>query len=191
MQCGVLVIVLVSRLFWLKLMQFGGVLISCDMVCCFMYLDMLKCISFMFKVFVNCCVILVLFMLVGLVKRNELIGLFGVLSLVWDSLIVVDSDLMVLFWLNMVSLRLCLRLCSNFLLEVVMCFGGICVIFVMIFLICVISMCFMCFFFGCRCWQVFVLLMMLMVLFGMCWLLMQCVVSLVVVCSVLLLYLMW
>lgn len=185
MQCGVLMIFLVSRLFWLKFIQFGGVLIRWLIECGFMYLDMLKWISLMFSCSVSCLVILVLLILVGLVNRKLLIGFFGLFRFEWVSLIVEDSVLMVGFCLKIIIFRLCFRCCSIFLLVVLICLVGMCVILVMIVFIFLMLISFLCCFFGSRCWWVLVLLIMLMVLFGSRWLLMCFIDRFIVVCSVL------
>lgn len=66
----------------------------------------------------------------------------------------------------MIILRLWLRFLSIFLLEVDIDFLGICVIFVIICLILFIFIVFLCLEGGNRCWFVFVLFIILMVLFG-------------------------
>lgn len=181
---GCLIIVFVSSLFWLKLMYFGGVLIKWFIVWCFIYLDILKCNNLIFSVFESCIVILVFFMLVGLVNKNELIGLCLWFNFVWFILIVLVSVLIVLFWLKISIFRWLFRFFSVLWLFCEMFFLGICVICVIMDLIFVMLIVFLCLFIGIRCVWVFVLLIMLMVLFGRWWLLIYFIVNLIVVCIV-------
>lgn len=109
---------------------------SWEMVCFFMYLFMLKCRNLIFRYLVSWWVSLVLLMFVGLEKRKELMGCFLGFSLVCDSLIEVESDLMVEFWLKMICLSLFLRCVSVVLLFLEIDCCGILVIVEMIFFIC-------------------------------------------------------
>lgn len=133
---------------------------------------------------VSCLVIFVLLIFVGLVNKNELIGLFLLVRLEWDKWIVDVSVLIDWFWLNISIFKLWLRFFSVFLLfdEIFCC--GIWVILDIINLIFVILMVFLCFDVGCKCWFVLVLLMILIVLLGKWCLLMYFVFNLVVVLSV-------
>lgn len=87
MLYGLWCMVFVRQLFFLQLIQLGGVLISCVMLCFFMNLFMLMWIRCFFELNRNDVSVLyslVLLIFVGLRNRNELYGWFGLVRFVCD-----------------------------------------------------------------------------------------------------------
>lgn len=117
MEYGLCFIVFVNWLFFLYFIYLGGVLIKWDMVCFFIYLDMLMwiiCFLLLNKDWVNVFVSFVLLIFVGFKKMKELIGWFGFLILVWVWRIVFDIKFIVFFCLMICFDKICFK-CNNFL----------------------------------------------------------------------------
>lgn len=179
--CGCLMIVLVSKSFWLKLTYFGGVLIRRLTVWRFIYSDILKRRSLMFKVFESCIVIFVFSISVGSVNRNELIGLCSWFKFVRVILMVLVSVLMVLFWSKISIFKRSSRFFRVLRLFWEIFFFGMRVIRVITDLIFVILTVFLRLFIGIRRARAFVSSIILMVLFGRWRSLMYFIVSFIVV----------
>lgn len=112
------------------------VLINLEVEVLFMYLDMLKWIMVFLELkssLDSCLVVLVFLILVGLMKRKELIGWLDLFKLIWFWWMVWVILLMVLFWLMMWFLSCLLRFLSWFCFCFCRLLIGMLVIFLMIF----------------------------------------------------------
>lgn len=106
-------------MFLLYFIYFGGELISFEVECFFMYLDILILIMVFLLLkmdLVSVCVSFVLLIFVGFKKMNELIGCLGFFNFVFVCLIVFVIVIIVLFWLMIWEWRMFFILRSLFVL---------------------------------------------------------------------------